>query len=107
LKPPSIGSYVKVGDPLKSNPFVHRPEFSWEISGAELLAAGGLKLELGGAELFLALERLTENPLPNDLEGSIEIAPENAAFGHRPIYFFGRQRDDSKVWSSALFFKFD
>jgi len=103
----SIGSYVKVGDPLKPNPFVHKPEFSWEISGAELLAAGGLKLDLGGTELFLALERLTEQALPTDLSGSIDVAPDNAAFGHRPVYFYGRQRDDSKVWSSAVFLKFD
>lgn len=103
----TIDSYVKVGDPLKRNPFVHAPQFSWEISGAELLEQGGLKLDLGGTELFLALERLTEKPLPIDLAGSIEIAPENAPFGHRPVYLFGRQRDDSKVWSSALFVKFN
>lgn len=102
----SIDSYVKVGDPLKRNPFVHAPQFSWEISGAELLEAGGLRRDLGGTELFLALERLTEKPLPTDLIGSIDIAPENAPFGHRPVYFFGRQRDDSKVWSSALFLEF-
>jgi hypothetical protein len=72
-----------------------------------LLKQGGLKLDLGGTELFLALERLTEKPLPIDLAGSIEIAPENAPFGHRPVYLFGRQRDDSKVWSSAFFVSFD
>ena len=103
----TIDSYVKVGDPLKRNPFVHAPQFSWEISGVELLDAGGLKLDLGGTELFLAMERLTEKPLPINLTGSIEINPENADFGHRPVYFFGRQRDDSKVWSSALFMTFD
>jgi hypothetical protein len=103
----TIDSYVKVGDPLKRNPFVHAPEFSWEISGAELLDKGGLTLKLGGTELFLALERLTEKPLPIDLAGSINVTPENAPFGHRPVYFFGRQRDDSKVWSSAFFIEFD
>ncbi|RZI44499.1 hypothetical protein EGT07_03560 [Herbaspirillum sp. HC18] len=103
----TIDSYVKVGDPTKRNPFVHAPEFSWEIRGAELLDAGGLKRDLGGAELFLALERLTEQALPLDLSGAIEVAADNAAFGHRPVYFTGRQRDDSKVWSSALFVTFD
>ena len=102
----TIDSYVKVGDPLQRNPFVHAPEFNWEISGAELLAAGGLKLELGGAELFLALERLTEQPLPTELSGFIQVEPGNADFGHRPVYFSGRQRDDSKLWSSAQFLKF-
>ena len=33
-------------------------------------------------------------------------APENAPFGFRPVYFHGRQRDDSKVWSSAHFIEF-
>jgi len=102
----TIDSYVKVGDPLQRNPFVHAPSFKWEIGGAELLDAGGLKLDLGGAELFLALERLTEQPLPIDLAGSIEIEPRNGPFGHRPVYFTGRQRDDSKVWSSAHFLTF-
>ena len=103
----TIDSYAKVGDPLQRHPFVHAPQFSWQISGAELLQAGGLKLELGGTELFLALERLTERQLPIDLAGAIEVAPYNAPFGHRPVYFFGRQRDDSKVWSSAMFITFD
>ena len=103
----TIDSYVKVGDPLKRNPFVHAPQFSWEIRGADLLEKGGLTLDLGGTELFLALERLTESDLPVSLGGAIEVAPENAPFGHRPVYFFGRQRDDSKIWSSALFMTFD
>jgi len=72
-----------------------------------LLKAGSLKLELGGTELFLALERVTEKQLPIDLAGTLEIAPHNAPFGHRPVYFFGRQRDDGKVWSSAMFIEFD
>lgn len=102
----TIDSYVKVGDPLKRNPFVHAPQFSWEISGAQLIEDGGLRLELGGTELFLALERLSEQPLPTSLAGSLEVSADNAAFGHRPVYLFGRQRDDSKVWSSAMFITF-
>ena len=43
----TIDSYVKVGDPLKRNPFMHVPQFSWEISGAELLKQGGIKTRLG------------------------------------------------------------
>ncbi|MES2071601.1 MAG: hypothetical protein V4488_14695 [Pseudomonadota bacterium] len=103
----TIDSYVKVGDPLKCNPFVHQPDFHWEISGADLLDEGGLRLDLGGTELFLALERLTDRALPAELAGSLKVAAENANFGHRPVYFFGRQRDDSKVWSSATFIKFE
>ncbi|MFZ6774396.1 hypothetical protein ACO0LB_16955 [Undibacterium sp. SXout7W] len=102
----TIDSYVKVGDPLKRNPFVHAPDFSWEITGKQLLDEGGLRLELGGTELFLALERLTEASLPLRLEGKLEVNATNAPFGHRPVYLTGRQRDDSKVWSSALFIDF-
>lgn len=102
----TIDSYVKVGDPLQSNPFVHRPDFYWEITGAELLQAGRLQLELGGTELFLALERLTDAELPRSVQGQVAIDPVNAEFGFRPVYFHGRQRDDSKVWSSAHFITF-
>ena len=103
----TIDSFVKVGDPLQGNPFAHAPTFRWELSGAELLAQGTTRHELGGTELFLALERLTEQPLPVDLSGSIEVEPLNAPFGFRPVYFFGRQRDDSKVWTSAQFIHFE
>jgi hypothetical protein len=98
---------VKVGDPLADNPFVHLPQFTWEVTGAELLPSGGaVRPELGGAERLNAIERLTDEPLPADVAGSIEVAPRNAPFGHRPVYFFGRQRNDSKVWSSAQLITF-
>ena len=102
----TIDSFVKIGDPLQGNPFAHTPQFRWEFSGAELLAQGELRHELGGTELFLAAERLTDKPLPVDLSGSLEVEPSNAPFGFRPVYFFGRQRDDSKVWTSAQFITF-
>ncbi len=102
----TIDSYVKVGDPKKRNPYVHAPEFRWEVSGAELIVAGELRLELGGTELFIALERLTERTLPVDLAGRLTVEPGNAPFGWRPVYLTGRQRDDAKVWSSALFIEF-
>jgi hypothetical protein len=50
---------------------------------------------------------LTDKPLPVDLKGSFDVAPQNASFGFRPVYVFGRQRDDSKVWTSAQFITFD
>ena len=101
----TIGGFVKVGDPRRPAPFVHAPDFHWECTGRELLERGALRLDLGGTELFLALERLTERTLPRDVAGTIEIAPENAAFGHRPVYLSGRQRDGSRVWSSAHFMR--
>ena len=102
----TIDSFVKLGDPLKGNPYVHMPRFSMEVSGQELLERGSVRLELGGTELFLALERLSDLPLPIDVSGSLQIEPHNADFGFRPVYFFGRQRNDAKVWSSAQFIEF-
>lgn len=102
----TIDSFVKVGDTLKRNPFVHRPDFHWEVSGADLLREGRLQLDLGGTELFLALERLTDVELPRVVEGELGVSAVNASFGFRPVYFHGRQRDDSKIWSSAHFVEF-
>ena len=103
----TIDSFVKLGDPLKGNPFVHMPRFSMEVSGQELLDRGSVPLDLGGTELFLAIERLSECPLPTDISGSVQVEPRNAEFGFRPVYFFGRQRNDAKVWSSAQFIEFE
>ncbi|MFZ4805502.1 MAG: hypothetical protein ACOYLI_12685 [Synechococcus lacustris] len=83
-----------------------QPSFHWEVGAEQLIKAGELRLELGGTELFLALERLTRQPLPSELTGQLTLAPCNAAFGWRPVYVRGRQRNDGKVWSSALFITF-
>jgi len=102
-----IDSYVKVGDPLAGNPFVHCPTFDWEVSGAELLASEGrVRRELGGCELFLAVERIADTPTPRDVSGTVEIEPLNGPHGFRPVYFHGRQSDDAKVWTSAMFIEF-
>ncbi len=102
----TIGGFVKIGDPRKPAPFIHRPDFKLEVSGADLLDKGYLRLELGGTELFVALERLTVSSLPRDLSGRFTVEPSNGPFGFRPVYLFGRQRDDSKIWSSAQFITF-
>jgi len=103
----TIDGYVKVGDPLKGNPFVHCPTFEWEITGRELLAQSRLRNELPGVEMFLAFERMSEWPAPRDVSGQLEIGAQNGPHGHRPVYLFGRQVDDAKVWCSALFIDFD
>ncbi|MGU2445366.1 hypothetical protein [Burkholderia cenocepacia] len=36
---------------------------------------------LGGTELFVAVERLTDHALPVDLASSIDVAPCNASSG--------------------------
>ncbi|MFZ5556541.1 MAG: hypothetical protein ACOZDY_07450 [Pseudomonadota bacterium] len=103
----TIDGYVKVGNPLDGNPFPHCPEFAWEVSGAELLAQGRLRNELGGTELFLAVERMAEAAMPRDVSGTFEVDPVNGPHGHRPVYLHGRQIDDAKVWTSALFIQFE
>lgn len=102
----TIDGYVKVGDPGQRNPYVHAPGVHWEVSGAELLSQGEVRLDLGGTELFVAIERLTDQPLPRELRGEFTVDAVNAPFGHRPVYVQGRQRDDSKVWTSAQFITF-
>jgi hypothetical protein len=103
----TIDGYVKVGDPLKGNPFVHCPKFEWEITGAELLEAARLKRDLPGVEMFLAFERMSDSPAPREVSGSLDVDPQNGPHGHRPVYIFGRQVDDAKVWTSALFIAFE
>jgi hypothetical protein len=102
----TIDGYVKVGDPLKGNPFVHCPTFSWELTGAELLAAARLERTLPGVDMFLALERMSETTPPREVSGRLEVEPENGPHGFRPVYLFARQIDDAKVWTSAMFIEF-
>lgn len=102
----TIDSYVKVGDPLQGNPFAHCPRFAWEITGKELLEHARLRKDLPGVEMFLAFERITEQGLPRDISGRLEIAPQNGPHGFRPVYLFARQVDDAKVWTSAMYITF-
>jgi len=101
----TIDGYVKVGDPAKGNPFVHCPSFTWEVTGAELMASR-LEKPLPGVEMFLALERMSEKPAPRDVSGTVEVAPVNGPHGFRPVYMLARQVDDAKIWTSAMFIAF-
>ncbi|MCG6969113.1 MAG: hypothetical protein LJE85_05010 [Gammaproteobacteria bacterium] len=104
----TIDGYVKVGDPLKGNPFEHCPEFCWEVSGKALMdnVDGIMRKELGGAQLFLAVERMSDKAMPRDLAGTIDIEAANGPHGFRPVYLAARQIDDAKVWTSAMFITF-
>ena len=102
----SIDGYVKVGDPLKGNPFVQCPVFAWEVSGKELLASARQRKELPGVEMFLAFERMSAHAAPRDVAGTIELEPVNGPHGFRPVYLLARQTDDAKVWTSAMFIAF-
>jgi hypothetical protein len=101
-----IDGYVKVGNPLDGNPFAHCPEFDWTISGAELVEAGEMRRQLGGAEVFLAIERMSDQSMPRDVSGNFVVEPENGPHGHQPVYMRARQIDDHKVWTSAMFISF-
>lgn len=102
----TIEGFQKLPGGRASSPFVHAPGFRWEVPAAELLEQGELRLDLGGTDLFLALERQTRGPLPHDLAGSFTVEPGNGPHGFRPLYLCGRQRDGARVWSSALFIHF-
>lgn len=102
----TIGGFTKIGDPRVPTPFAETPRFRWEVTGRELIEKGELRLDLGGVDLFLAFERLSDEALPRDLFGRFVVEPRNGPFGFRPVYLFGRQRDDSKIWSSAHFIAF-
>jgi len=102
----TIDGYVKVGDPLKGNPFVHCPKFEWETTGAELLEAARVKKELPGVDMFVGFERMSDAAAPREVTGTLNVDPHNGPHGHRPVYFFGRQVDDAKVWTSAVFITF-
>ena len=103
----TIDGYVKVGDPLKGNPFVHCPTFRWEFTGAELLEASRLKKDLPGVDMFLAMDRLSDSTPPREVTGNFEVGPQNGPHGHRPIYMVAHQGDDAKIWTSALFITFN
>lgn len=102
----TIDGYVKVGNPLDGNPFVHCPEFEFEVSGADLLEKGALRKELGGTELFVAVERLADTPMPRDVSGFFKLQAGNGPHGFRPVYLLGRQIDDAKAWTSAMYINF-
>ena len=102
----TIDGYVKVGDPLKGNPFVHCPTFTWELSGKELIELTTTKKELPGVDMFLAMDRISDREAPREVSGSIEVEPVNGPHGHRPVYMVAHQGDDAKVWTSAMFITF-
>jgi hypothetical protein len=101
-----IGSYVKVGNPLTESPYIHCPEMHWQFSGRDLLEKEALTRDLGGTDLFIAVERISENPLPRDIQGSFFLEPREGSHGFVPLYLMGRQVDDAKAWTSPLFITF-
>lgn len=101
-----IHGYVKVGNPLAGNPFVHCPTFELQITGEELLRQGTVRKDLGGVEMFVSVERMSRQPMPRDVHGHFEIEAANGPHGHRPVWLQGRQVDDAKAWTSAMYITF-
>ena len=102
----TIGGYKKIGDPRVPIPFAHCPEFSWNVTGAEILAERRLRKPLPGVEMCLTFERLTELAVPRDVAGSFDLKPMNGVHGFRPIYLRAKGAAGDKVTTSPLFVRF-
>lgn len=99
-----VDSYIKVGDPLVPQPHVHAPTLDRVVSGAELLAQGAIVEPLAGTELQVSLERISHAPLPREVSGTLALDDLGLESGvEHPLFICARQRDQSRVWTSALF----
>jgi len=100
----NIHGYTKVGDPLTPPPHADAPSVHLAATGEEVIAAGRIEHPLPGVELQIALERVTEAPLPRDVAGEIDIAGLYLESGREhPLFLTARQRDQSRIWTSPLF----
>jgi len=74
-----------------------------EVQGRELLQVGVARRELGGVDLFLAVERMTSASLPISLADETAVSPADLAPDADAVYLFARELGDAKVWTSPLF----
>jgi hypothetical protein len=98
-----IDAYNKTGEPLTRNPDPHHPRADGLFTGEDLWTKGRLAYPLGGADLFVSAERVTQAALPRQVLGTFRLAPASLSKIPRAVYLFARERDDSKVWTSPLF----
>lgn len=99
-----IDGYVKVGDPLQPQPYAHAPSVRFALDGAALLERTVHEQALAGAELRVTLERIGDGVLPREVTGEIALSALQLAPGREhPLFVTARQRDQSRVWTSALF----
>jgi hypothetical protein len=98
----TIGSFNKLGSPLADTPHAPCPRVAFDIDVAELLAHGAVRRELPGCELFIAIERVSDVPLPRDVAGAFDLDRSGTPF--KAVYVTARQVDDEKVWTSPIFF---
>lgn len=73
----------------------------WHVNG-EMLETdkGSVSFEVGGIGLKLVVEQLTEQELPRDIRGHLQVALHPGLNG---IYLRARQQDDHRVFTSPLF----
>lgn len=102
-----IGAFDKTGDAQQVHPDPVTPGVERRITGEELLAAGAFTVALGGADLFVAFERVTDQPLPLRARGHWSVEPGPGRHPHRAFYLHARERTDAKIWTSPLFVRFE
>lgn len=99
-----VDSYIKVGDALTPQPHVHAPVATLTVTGDQLLAQGEVHQRLSGAELQVSLEQMTQQQLPREVQGRIALDALGLEEGkEHPLFICARQRDQSRVWTSAIF----
>jgi hypothetical protein len=100
----AIDGYVKVGDARVAQPHPQAPSLRFEVSGHELCdGVARVEHRLPGAELEIAIERVSDAQLPRELQGGIDLKPLNLSASEHPLFLTARQRDQSRIWTSALF----
>ena len=93
--------FVKRG-PIQGSSYQHHCGLDFRFSGRELLAAGTLQWTLPGTELFVAAEPLHEGAMPREISDGFTLDQSDPV---RAVYITGRGIDDSKVWTSPIFFE--
>ncbi|WP_223881552.1 hypothetical protein [Affinibrenneria salicis] len=100
----TIDGYVKVGDARTPQPHAFAPTFETEVKGADLLARGKIGFSLAGVELEVEIEAITAAALPIEVAGEIELSRLTMADKkEHALFLSARQKDQSRVWTSALF----
>ena len=99
-----IHGYVKVGDALQPPRHADLPDLSLAAEGRAVAAGQGVAHEGGGADLLLALEPMTRAPLLRDVSLKVPVRDlDLAAAAEHRLFVNARQRDQSRIWTSALF----
>jgi len=100
----AIHGYPKLGDPLNPPPHPGAGTAVLTTSGSALQDARRIEHPLPGVEMRLVLERVTTAVLPRDLAGKIHLRELDLSAGREhPIFLTGRQRDQSRIWTSPVF----